>query len=242
MRRFVGATAVCVIGALSRYDSVSAAMLGHQWVEVNNSRTTGSQAPSGLDDGTLDGIRYRTFDLYLVSDAPLFIMDSGITQSSGANPGLSLANAVFFQRSSFGSPNHLPPTTPATTADPIVEFDSYIGLGARSAPSILVAQPISFENAQVRGTWSTLPGSGGEAPGPGGRIFFGRFTVSSALGRGSDESASRSLAGTVFAFPQGAAVGQTIQISNAFAIPGPNAAALLLIGSTLVLRRRRVAR
>jgi uncharacterized protein (TIGR03382 family) len=71
-----------------------------------------------------------------------------------------------------------------------------------------------------------------------GRVFVGRFTVESLTGFMTDESADRSLAGTLFVFPEGAGQGTVIEISNAF-VPTPGAAALLGVAGLGLLRRRR---
>lgn len=231
------ATAVVVVAVLlAGLARVDAALIGHQWVEVDNATFPGSSLPTGLADGTLDGQRYRTFDLFITSDTPAVLMDSGVTQSSGSNSGLSLGNAAFFQRSGGGA---LPPTPAGVVSDPLLQFDSFVGFGGRAAASILVAGAISFDAGAVLGTWATSPGTGAEGPDVNGRIFFGRFTVSSATGFGSDESALRRLSGVVFVFPQGATSGQTVSISNAFAIPSPAGAAVFALAVGLVARRRR---
>lgn len=225
------------VAALSVSSCADAAIMGHQWVEVNNALLPGTGAASGLADGSLDGTIYRTFDLFITSDVPVTVLDSGVTQTSGPNAGLSISGTSFFQRAPTGGGGGvLPPEASAIASDPLLQFDSFVGVGGRSAASILVAGAITFSDTGLRGTWATMPGSGPEAPNANGRIFFGRFTVSSVLGFGSDESAARRLSGRVFAFPQGATAGVTIDVGNAFAIPAPGSA---LLGGVMVWAARR---
>ncbi len=223
------------------------AALSSLWVEVDNSRFTGSNALTGLDSGLLDGNRYRTFDLFITSDLPVLLFDSGKSQSSGPNGGLRLTPPIpdgsFFQRDNPGAGGgKLPPDAPAILNDPLLQFDTFVGVGLRPATGILVASAISFDANTVLGTWSTAAGSGPEVPDANGRIFFGRFTVRSTLGFGNDESATRSLGGQVLVFQQGATSGRVLQIPNAYAtIPAPAAALLGLVAAIGGARRRRMA-
>ena len=228
------ARGVLAAGAVVAFaTTASGAILGHEWVEVDNSVLSVNGQPSGLADGGLYGNIYRTFDLYITTDTPLLVLDSGVTQSSGVNPGLSLSNSSFFQQDFFGSEKE-------RNAEPLLEFDSFVGLGERGAADILETGSITFTQTAITGTWSIRGGDSPVAPNAEGRVFFGRFTVESELGFRQDESATRSLGGTVFAFPEGADLGTVVEIdSNPFAIPAPGGTGVVLIAGAGLLRRRR---
>jgi hypothetical protein len=210
-----------------------AQLLGHEWVEINNAISSVTGLPTDFGGGM-----WRTFDLFLTTDTPIFNIDSGLTQSSGSNPGLTTENTTFFQREFFGSPNNFPPTGGQLAAEPMLEFDSYVGLGSLSASEILTIAPISFAGGVLSGAWSPLAGQPPAAPDASGRIFLGRFSLSSDTGYATDESMQRSFAGTLFVFPQGATRGQVVEISNPFALPAPGG--LSFAGLALIASSRRV--
>lgn len=189
--------------------------VGCQWVEVENQFFPGTGTPTGLFQGTLNGTRYRTFDLYVTTRDPILILDSGISQSSGTNTGIALSTGTFFQRQVAGTSNQLTPSPQSIAADRLLEFDTYCGLGARPASNIWVTIPIDFSSTHASGVWAALAGTS-EAPDELGRVFAGRFTVPTTAGFRVDESASRQLAGTLFVFSKGASSGQVVELYNAY--------------------------
>ncbi|MFO0860547.1 MAG: hypothetical protein U0570_08315 [Phycisphaerales bacterium] len=193
-----------------------AAPIGSQWVEVENQFFPGTATPTGLAQGTLNGTKYRTFDLYVTTRDRVIVLDSAVTQSSGSNIGVRLSTGAFFQRSVAGNPNQLSPKPGDVLGDPLLAFDTFCGLGNRPPESIVVTTPIVFSPTQTTGTWSA-PFGASEAPDDLGRVFAGRFTVPTTLGFRVDESGSRQLGGTLFVFTKGSTTGQVVELSNAYA-------------------------
>jgi hypothetical protein len=215
------------------------AIIGSSWVEVDNRFLPGTSTATGLNDGTLNGTRYRTFDLYITSDTPLTVLDSGVTQSSGPNAGLSVNQGSFFQRSkSGGTANNFKPDSGSLATDPIINFDTYFGLGTRLTSGVLITHALTFTSNAATGTWAATPGTS-ESPDAQGRIFAGRFTVETTSGLGTDESPTRNLSGSLFVFAKGATSGQVIQIANAYRVPTPASGVFTLVGLVALSRRRR---
>lgn len=192
------------------------ALIGSQWIEVDNQFFPGTTTNSGLANGSLNGTKYRTFDLYVTSDVPIIVVDSGVTQSSGANAGISLSSGFYFQRTVSGNANQLTPAPVAVLTDPLLNYDTYFGVGNRPASSIVVTAPIMFTSTHATGTWA-VSGGASAAPDEFDRVFAGRFTVPTTSGFRTDESVSRHLEGSIFVFPAGATHGQVVQLTNAYA-------------------------
>lgn len=240
--RNLGWWSVCAVaGALAVTTGADAGIIGHRWAEVDNS-TLSNGAASGLNDGSLDGKIYRTFDLFLQVSQGLLTVDSGFTQSIGPNPGIEVTNTSFFQFLPGGFPNDKTPLGSIINVFPLLEFDSYVAMGTTSGSNISFAGPLTFDNTGLVGTWFVVTAA---PPSENGEVRVGRFTVESSAGFGVDESATRSLGGTLVV---GTADGNStlINISNAFGttsgtIPAPGSVGTLVgfAGLTLARRRRR---
>lgn len=206
--------AIACTALLAAAWATAGGVLGHAWVEVDNATSTITGDPTGLDDGTFDGRRYRTFDLFIEVDAPVIVVDSAITQSQGDNGGLRLTGGTLFQQTLFGSENNLPPNPAALPIEPLLEFDTYAGLGDLPAGSILQAAPVAFTSSLLTGTWS--PSIGVDPPGSDGPelAFIARFTASPDPARGD-----LFLGGELFIFTEDNVPGRVITIGNAFAPP-----------------------
>lgn len=210
-------------------------IITHKWVEVDNSTLADSTA-SGLNDGSFDGNIYRTFDLFVNLTQTVTTFDSGFTN----NTGIQISGSSFFQFEPIpGTPNHLIPAQTTINAFPMVEFDSWVGIGDTQASAISTAG-FTFDTSTLFGTWFTTSAF---QPTEDGDVFVARFTVTSALGFGQDESATRFLGGQLLV-GTGAGDSVTINISNAFAttgpqIPAPGAAAVLALAGLAGSRRRR---
>ncbi len=237
-RTQVARAAFALIGAAGLASSTQAGIIGHQWVEVDNS--VGVAGPTHLSDGTLPGgVIYRTFDLYLQVPDGVQVLDSGFTQSQGSNTGIEIQNTSFFQVEPGGVSNDKPPLPGFFPLFPQLEFDSYVAMGDLPGAQIGLAG-LTFTTSELTGTWFATGGSAAE-PTEDGLLFAARFTVQSSTGFGTDESASRFLGGVMFLGLDGGDNNVVITLSNAFAttIPAPGGAAMMgLLGLTLSRRRR----
>lgn len=230
---------VHLVAVLAMHGSASClAALSAHWVEVDNRVLPGTLSPSGLDNGTLNGTRYRTFDLFIKVSNPILVVDSGVTQTSGLNQGLSLGSGSFFQTTKGGLHNDFSPSASEISTEPLLGFDTFWAFGQRSRSAVLVTQPLQFGSDSAKGTWSVLPGQS-ESGDAFGRVFVGRFTVPTTTGFGSDESAQRRLSGKLFVFSKGASSGELIEVPNAYVIPGAGVMPLLAILGAVAFRARR---
>lgn len=228
-------SALALTAAAGLTSGAFAGVIGHQWVEVDNSIGANGNA-THLDDGTLGAV-YRTFDLYLQVPDSVLVLDSGFTQSQGPNSGIEVQNTSFFHFEPGGAPNDKPPLPAFFSLFPLLEFDSYVAMGDLTAPEIGLAG-FTFDSTELTGTWFTSGGSAAE-PTEEGLLFAARFTVESTTGFGTDESASRFLGGQMFLGLDGGDNNIIVEISNAFGIPAPSSAmATGLLGLTLLRRRR----
>ena len=241
LRRGFGA-AFALAGAVGLAGAAHAGILGHAWVEVDNSVFFNGNA-TGLNDGAHNGTIYRTFDLYVNVGQGVLVADSGDTQSGGPNSGILIQNTSFFQFNPGGSPSNAPPLQGFLPLFPHLEFDSYVALGDTPPAQIGLTglgQGFVFDTDELSGTWFTSQGSPASPEG-NGNLFVARFTVESTSGFGTDESASRFLGGQLYvALADGNTTG-VLDISNAFAtsIPAPGALALAALAGLNVIRRRR---
>lgn len=235
-RAVAARSAFSLIAAVGLTGGAHAGVIGHQWVEVDNSM--GATGPTHLNDGTLPGgVRYRTFDLYLQVPDDVLVLDSGFTQSQGPNTGIEIQNTSFFQFEPGGSVNDRPPLPAFFPLFPLLEYDSYVAMGDLSAAQIGLTG-FTFNQAELTGTWFASGGSAAQ-PTEDGLLFAARFTVESTTGFGTDESASRFLGGQMFIGLDGGDNNVIITLSNAFAIPAPGGMAMMgLLGLTLARRRR----
>jgi len=217
----------------------------HTWVEVDNSMLVNGN-PSGLNDGSFDGTIYRTFDLFVNLTQTVTAFDSGNAQNdsfgNSGNTGIDATGATMFQFEPLpGTPLDKIPNVGTINAFPLAEYDSWVGIGDAVGTNISTPVPLVFNTTELTGAWFTI---GGVPPENGG-VFVARFTVSSLLGFGQDESASRFLGGQLLV-GTGDGNSTIIDISNAFAttgpppsIPTPGAIAIFGLAGLASVRRRR---
>jgi len=230
----------CAAGLGSLVASSADAGMIAQWVEVDNSATNSGQ-PTGLNDGSHNGIVWRTFDLFLQTTTPIQRLDSGVAPSLDPNAGVTISgNVQYFQQSYDGAPQDLPPSPSAESENPLIVFDSYVGLGDLLADEIIETVEVEFDEDSLVGQWQAAPFVGSVGPNENGEIFAGRFTVSSELGFGVDESADRMLGGELFVQEEGGGF-QIVELPNAFAIPAPGGFFLIGLLGIAAARRKRPA-
>jgi len=225
-------SALCLAAAAGCSAGAHAAYLGHQWVEVDNGGILGGGEENGLG-------AWRTFDLFLNVTAPVVVLDSGYTQSSGPNSGIFATNAEIYQDAMGDA---LPPNPGLFGTFPELEFDSYVAMGDLNASNISLQGAPSeggfvFDSQQVLGTWFAAGGMMGMPDGEG-NVFAGRFTARELPSIPSGEGDGY-LGGELFVFFMGDDIGTVVDIDNAFLVPSPGAAALAFAALGVGVRRRR---
>lgn len=225
--------------ALAISGIAQAAPMGAYWIEV-------PVVDDPTDSADLSGL--RSFDLFIQvhPDDHVYVVDSLTTQ----NTGIALGAGQDFFNHEFGGNT---PTDPEIINGffPDIEFDSRFQMGSLPFDRIVQVAAFDWDPAGMRGTAFTTVEGEGPLPGlpnAGGGFWAGRFTVNSVGAFGDDTSGLGEYMGGQFFLsgsgPNGdfgmqiASTG-VINVPNAFAVPAPTAAAILVALPVMTGTRRR---